>query len=119
VGGIFFDDLREQPEQTFAFVQDVGNAFPEAYIPIVNNRKQDRWSDVERQWQLHRRGRYAEFNLVYDRGTLFGLETEGRIESILMSLPPSVQWNYNVQPKPDSREAKLLEVLRTPRDWVV
>ncbi|MBI4427925.1 MAG: oxygen-dependent coproporphyrinogen oxidase [Ignavibacteriales bacterium] len=118
VGGIFFDDLRDQPEQTFAFVQDVGNAFLQAYIPIVNYRRKDRWGDAERQWQLQRRGRYAEFNLLYDRGTLFGLETEGRIESILMSLPPAVHWKYNVQPKPDSREAKLLEVLKTPKDWV-
>ncbi len=118
VGGIFFDDLRDQPEQTFAFIQDVGNAFLEAYIPIVSNRLKDPWGEAERQWQLHRRGRYVEFNLVYDRGTLFGLETEGRIESILMSLPPAVQWRYNVQPKPNSREAKLLEVLTKPKDWV-
>jgi len=118
VGGIFFDDLREQPEQSFAFVQDVGNAFLEAYIPIVNNRKKDQWGDAERQWQLHRRGRYVEFNLTYDRGTLFGLETDGRIESILMSLPPVVEWKYNFQPKPDSREAKLLDVLTKPKDWI-
>ncbi|MBI3006139.1 MAG: oxygen-dependent coproporphyrinogen oxidase [Ignavibacteriales bacterium] len=118
VGGIFFDDLREKPEETFSFVQDIGNTFLEAYIPIVNNRRKDRWGDAERQWQLHRRGRYAEFNLVYDRGTLFGLETEGRVESILMSLPPAVQWKYNVQPKPDSPEVKLLEALKTPKDWL-
>lgn len=118
VGGIFFDDLRDEPKQAFVFVQDVGNAFLEAYIPIVRNRVKDRWGEPERQWQLHRRGRYVEFNLVYDRGTLFGLETEGRIESILMSLPPAVQWKYNVQPQPDSREAKLIEALTKPKDWI-
>lgn len=118
IGGIFFDYLRDQPEQTFAFVQDVGNTFLQAYIPIVTNRMKDRWGEAERQWQLQRRGRYVEFNLVYDRGTLFGLETEGRMESILMSLPPAVQWKYNVQPKPGSREAQLLEVLAKPKDWI-
>lgn len=118
IGGIFFDYLRDQPERTFAFVQDVGNAFLEAYNPIVKKRMKEPWGEPERQWQLHRRGRYAEFNLVYDRGTLFGLETEGRIESILMSLPPVVQWSYNLQPEPGSREAKLVEVLGKPKDWI-
>ncbi len=118
VGGIFFDYLRDKPEEIFAFIRDVGNAFLDAYIPIVQNRRNDTWGEREKQWQLHRRGRYVEFNLLHDRGTLFGLETGGRVESILMSLPPVVQWNYNIQPQPGSREAALLEVLTTPKEWV-
>jgi len=118
VGGIFFDDLKEDPLEVYAFVEDAGRHFLEAYLPIVERRADEPWSDRERSWQLVRRGRYVEFNLVHDRGTLFGLETHGRTESILMSLPPLVRWTYDHRPEPDSREAALLEVLRTPRDWV-
>lgn len=118
VGGIFFDYLREDLAQTFGFVQDVGTSFLIAYGQIVERRRSEPWGELEKKWQLHRRGRYVEFNLVYDRGTLFGLETEGRIESILMSLPPVVEWRYNLQPKPGSREAKLVEILREPKDWL-
>jgi len=118
VGGIFFDYLKEDPQQVYAFVEDAGRHFLEAYVPIVERRAAESWWDRERSWQLVRRGRYVEFNLVYDRGTLFGLETQGRTESILMSLPPMVRWTYDQRPEPGSREAALLEVLRTPRDWV-
>jgi coproporphyrinogen III oxidase len=118
VGGIFFDYLGDDLEATFAFVQDVGRAFLESYTPIVERRRSEPWWDREREWQLIRRGRYVEFNLVHDRGTLFGLETRGRTESILMSLPPLVRWVYDHHPEAGSREAALLEVLREPRDWV-
>lgn len=118
VGGVFFDYLKEDREKTFQFIQDVGNSFVRAYLPIVSKRKSEPWNEEEKRWQLLRRGRYVEFNLVYDRGTFFGLETEGRIESILMSLPPVVEWRYNLQPKPGSREAKLVEILRKPKDWL-
>jgi coproporphyrinogen III oxidase len=118
VGGIFFDYLKEDPQRVYAFVEDAGRHFLEAYVPIVERRADEPWSDRERSWQLVRRGRYVEFNLVYDWGTLFGLETHGRTESILMSLPPLVRWTYDHRPEPGSREATLLEVLRTPRDWV-
>lgn len=118
VGGLFFDYLRGDAEELFQFVQSVGNAFPDAYLPILRKRMQDPWGERERAWQLVRRGRYVEFNLVYDRGTTFGLETKGRIESILVSLPPKVEWHYNVQPEPNSREAKLVEVLTSPKDWI-
>lgn len=118
VGGIFFDYIRENLSQFFPFVQDVGNAFLDAYLPIVERRKNERWGEQEKLWQLIRRGRYVEFNLVYDRGTLFGLETQGRIESILMSLPPEVKWLYAYQPEAHSREANLLEVLKHPKEWV-
>jgi len=118
VGGIFFDYLKQDPQQVYSFVEDAGRHFLEAYVPIVERRAGEPWWDRERSWQLIRRGRYVEFNLVYDRGTLFGLETHGRTESILMSLPPLVRWTYDHRPEPDSREAALLEALRTPRDWV-
>ena len=118
VGGIFFDYLRGDAEAHFRFVQSVGDAFLDAYLPIVRRRMQEAWGERERRWQVLRRGRYVEFNLVYDRGTNFGLETKGRIESILMSLPPVVEWHYNVQPEPNSPEAKLVEVLKSPREWV-
>jgi len=117
IGGIFFDYEREQREQFFEFVQNAGNAFLEAYRPIVDRRKNEPFGKREREWQLIRRGRYVEFNLLYDRGTLFGLETGGRTESILISLPPEVKWAYNHEPEPGSREASLLEVLRKPRAW--
>lgn len=117
VGGIFFDYERENPEQFFAFVQDAGNAFLEAYAPIVEKRRNEPWGEREKGWQKIRRGRYVEFNLVYDRGTLFGLETGGRTESILISLPPEARWTYNYEPEAGSREAALLEVLQKPREW--
>lgn len=117
IGGIFFDYLTDDLERVFRFVEDAGRNFVEAYTPIVERRGKEKWWDRERNWQLIRRGRYVEFNLVYDRGTLFGLETEGRTESILMSLPPEARWDYDHRPEPGSREAALLEVLRNPRDW--
>ncbi len=118
VGGIFFDYLRGEHEKHFALVCAAGNAFLDAYAPIVRRHENEAWGDRERSWQLLRRGRYVEFNLVYDRGTAFGLETGGRVESILMSLPPLVRWRYNHTPEPGSPEALLLEVLREPRQWV-
>jgi coproporphyrinogen III oxidase len=118
IGGIFFDYLAEEPERVFDFVKGVGREFLNAYVPIVERRSGTEWWDREREWQLVRRGRYVEFNLVHDRGTLFGLETQGRTESILMSLPPLVRWRYDHRPEPGSREAELLEVLREPRDWL-
>jgi coproporphyrinogen III oxidase len=98
-------------------VQDVGAIFLPAYVPIVERRSDEPWSERERQWQLVRRGRYVEFNLLHDRGTLFGLETGGRTESILMSLPPLVRWVYDQRTDPGSREARLLDALRSPTDW--
>jgi len=117
VGGIFFDYQRNDLDAFFAFVKDVGNAFLPAYVPIVERRQREPWGAHEKEWQNIRRGRYVEFNLVYDRGTLFGLETGGRTESILISLPPLAQWNYNYEPEPGSREAALLGILRKPREW--
>jgi coproporphyrinogen III oxidase len=117
VGGIFFDDLQGEGEPLFAFVRSAGDAFLPAYVPIVNRRAGEPWGEQERKWQLFRRGRYVEFNLVYDRGTSFGLETDGRAESILMSLPPLVRWGYNIQPAPGSREALLTGLLTAPRTW--
>lgn len=117
VGGLFFDYLDRDHENTFAFVRDVGETFLPAYVPIAERRTGAAWSDDERRWQLRRRGRYVEFNLVHDRGTLFGLETGGRTESILMSLPPVVRWDYDVRDVPDDRAAALLDVLRQPREW--
>ena len=99
------------------FVQNCGRAVLPDYLPILDRRKDEAWGEKEKQWQLIRRGRYVEFNLIYDRGTMFGLKTGGRIESILMSLPPVVNWEYDFQPQAGSREAKLLEYLK-PRDWV-
>lgn len=119
VGGLFFDDLN-QPDFTtcFHFVQDVGNGFLNAYLPIVEKRKEIAWGERERQFQLYRRGRYAEFNLVCDRGTLFGLQTGGRIESILMSLPPLVRWEYNYHPESNSDEEKLYNQFLITKEWV-
>jgi coproporphyrinogen III oxidase len=117
VGGIFFDDLRDQPERTFEFVRETGEAFLDAYLPIVTRRKGEPWGEREKAWQLVRRGRYVEFNLLYDRGTLFGLETRGRVESILMSLPPEVRWMYDHRAEPGSREEALVNVLQHPRSW--
>ncbi|EKO3628920.1 oxygen-dependent coproporphyrinogen oxidase [Vibrio metschnikovii] len=117
VGGLFFDDLNQWPfAKCFAYIQAVGKGYTEAYLPIVARRKDTAYGEAQRQFQLYRRGRYVEFNLVYDRGTLFGLQTGGRTESILMSMPPLVRWEYNYQPEPNSPEAKLAEFL-VPRDW--
>lgn len=119
VGGLFYDDLSEGGfERCFGFMQAVGDSFTEAYLPIVNRRKDMPYGEREREFQLLRRGRYVEFNLVYDRGTVFGLQTGGRTESILMSLPPLVRWEYGYQPAPGSAEAALIEQFLTPRDWV-
>ncbi len=119
VGGLFFDDLNEWGfEKSFAFMQRVGNSYIEAYRPIVARRKDHEYGERERDFQLYRRGRYVEFNLVYDRGTLFGLQTGGRTESILMSMPPLVKWRYNWQPEPGSAEAELYEKYLQPREWV-
>ncbi len=118
VGGLFFDDLNHWPfEQCFAFMQAVGQGYLDAYLPIVARRKNTPYGEQERQFQLYRRGRYVEFNLVYDRGTLFGLQTGGRTESILMSMPPLARWEYNWQPEPGSAEAGLQAFL-VPRDWI-
>lgn len=121
VGGLFFDYLRPGPGRDarawYDFVTGVGDSFLEAYLPIVQRRKALPYGRAERDWQEIRRGRYVEFNLVHDKGTLFGLRTNGRIESILMSLPPVVQWRYDHHPEPGSEEAKLLDVLKNPREW--
>jgi coproporphyrinogen III oxidase len=117
VGGIFFDYLEGDFASLFGFVQDCGDAFLDAYVPIVQKRKDVPFTDKERFFQEYRRGRYVEFNLIYDRGTTFGLKTAGRVESILMSLPPVVRWLYDYQPTPGSREAELYDVYLKPRDW--
>lgn len=122
VGGLFFDYLKETQELTmqnrYDFVTEIGDSFLQSYVPIVNRRKNITYTQEHKDWQEIRRGRYVEFNLVHDRGTLFGLKTNGRIESILMSLPPTVQWKYNHHPEEGSDEAKLLKVLANPKDWV-
>ncbi|MEM7234471.1 MAG: oxygen-dependent coproporphyrinogen oxidase [Planctomycetota bacterium] len=117
VGGIFFDYL-DVDEKHSAFWADAGGAFLDAYVPIVERRKNDSYGEEERLHQLRRRGRYVEFNLIYDRGTVFGLKTGGRTESILMSLPPLVRWDYDAAPEPGTREAELIDVLKNPRDWL-
>jgi coproporphyrinogen III oxidase len=136
VGGIFFDYVgvgaeatagqpppsalsarEDDPEAMFAFVRDVGAAVLEAYLPIVERRRNDPWGERERRWQLVRRGRYVEFNLLYDRGTVFGLRTDGRVESILMSLPPEVRWEYGHSPEPGSPEAASLAAIKGRRNW--
>ena len=132
IGGLFFDyckdtsdselakqtDNKMSMENWFNFVSEVGNSFLEAYVPIVEKRKDLPFTDAQKTWQEIRRGRYVEFNLVHDKGTLFGLKTNGRIESILMSLPPHVQWVYDHHPEPGSEEEKLLKILAKPIDWV-
>ena len=119
VGGLFFDDLNEPGfEESFGFMRSVGDHYLKAYRPIVARRKDTDYGERERDFQLYRRGRYVEFNLVYDRGTLFGLQTGGRTESILMSLPPLVKWRYNWHPQAGSAEAELYEVYLQPRDWL-
>jgi coproporphyrinogen III oxidase len=119
IGGLFFDDLNEWGfDDCFAFTRSVGDHFPLAYLPIVRRRKDTAFGDREIAFQHYRRGRYVEFNLVYDRGTLFGLQSGGRTESILMSLPPRVSWRYDWQPEPGSPEAELYETFLKPRDWI-
>ena len=122
IGGLFFDYCKPSEEMSiddwYKFVTDVGDSFLSAYVPIVERRKELSYSEENRNWQEIRRGRYVEFNLVHDKGTLFGLKTNGRIESILMSLPPHVQWVYDHHPEAGSEEAKLLKVLKEPSEWV-
>ncbi len=119
VGGLFFDDLNEFGfEKSFEFLQAVGDRFLPAYLPIVRKRRGHRYGERQREFQLYRRGRYVEFNLIYDRGTLFGLQSGGRTESILMSLPPRVRWEYGWQPGPGSAEEKLYRDYLQPRDWL-
>lgn len=136
IGGIFFDylgagaeatagepspptptDWERDPERVFAFVRDLGRGMMNAYSAIVSRRRAEPWGDPERDWQLLRRGRYVEFNLIHDRGTLFGLRTDGRAESILMSLPPEVRWRYGVEPTPGSAEDMSLQAICSQRDW--
>ncbi len=118
IGGLFYDDLNEWGfERCFAFMQSVGDHFIAAYQPIVARRKQHIFGEREKSFQHYRRGRYVEYNLLYDRGTLFGLQSGGRTESILMSLPPVVTWQYNWQPEPGSPEEKLYTTFLAPRDW--
>lgn len=122
IGGLFFDYLQPNEEMSsekwFNFVTEIGDSFLEAYVPIVEKRKDLPYTDENRKWQEIRRGRYVEFNLIHDKGTLFGLKTNGRIESILMSLPPHVQWVYDHQPEIGSVEEKLIKVLKNPVDWI-
>jgi len=119
IGGIFFDDLNQWSFDTcFEFVRGVGIGFLKGYLPIVDLRRNTQYSDNEREFQLYRRGRYVEFNLVYDRGTLFGLQSGGRTESILMSLPPLVRWSYSRVPEPGSEEDRLLDYFLKPKDWI-
>jgi len=127
IGGIFFDhvwpgalepiDVTHSMESLYDWWHQAGDSFIDAYLPIVERRRDMPWDDALRAWQLMRRGRYVEFNLMYDRGTIFGLKTNGRVESILMSLPPEVQWQYDAQPEPNTYQSHLLEVLRQPREW--
>lgn len=119
IGGLFFDDLNEAGfDDSFALMRSIGDAYLPAYLPIVERRKALPYTEAQRDFQLHRRGRYVEFNLVYDRGTLFGLQSGGRTESILMSLPPEVRWGYNWSPEADSAEARLVTDFLTPRNWL-
>ena len=119
VGGLFFDDLNQLGfDNSYALMQSVGNCFVDAYLPIVNKRQGVPYTEAEKDFQLHRRGRYVEFNLVYDRGTLFGLQSNGRTESILVSMPPNVKWSYDYQVIEDSREAELYKKFLINRDWL-
>ena len=119
IGGLFFDDLNQPDfEQAFAFMRSVGDHYLPAYLPIVEKRRNTEYGEREKKFQWYRRGRYVEFNLVYDRGTLFGLQSGGRTESILMSLPPVVNWQYNYQPEAGSAEARLTDYFLKPRDWI-
>lgn len=119
IGGLFFDDLNELGfDDSFALMQSIGNAYVPAIVPIIEKRKDAEFGERQRDFQLHRRGRYVEFNLVFDRGTLFGLQSGGRTESILMSLPPEVRWSYDWQPDEGSEEAVLYERYLKPRNWL-
>jgi coproporphyrinogen III oxidase len=119
VGGLFFDDLNEWGfERCFGFMKAVGNSYLDAYQPIIERRRDTPWTQAQKDFQLYRRGRYVEFNLVYDRGTLFGLQSGGRTESILMSLPPRVAFRYNWQAEPGTQEAELTDAWLKPRDWL-
>ena len=122
VGGLFFDFCKESEDMSmenwFDFVTEIGNSFLEVYLPILEKRKNMAFTEAQKTWQEIRRGRYVEFNLVHDKGTLFGLKTNGRIESILMSLPPRVQWVYDHHPEKNSEEEKLIQVLEKPIDWI-
>ncbi|MDX1590811.1 MAG: oxygen-dependent coproporphyrinogen oxidase [Balneolaceae bacterium] len=122
IGGLFFDYLRADDQRSlddwYDFSTDAGSSFLDAYLPIVKNRLPEPYNPAQKYWQEIRRGRYVEFNLIHDRGTLFGLKTNGRIESILMSLPPQVRWDYDMHPEPGTREAELIDVLKNPREWV-
>lgn len=122
IGGLFFDYLKETDQislqERYDFVTEIGNSFLNSYVPIVEKRKELNYTSEQRDWQEVRRGRYVEFNLVHDKGTLFGLKTNGRIESILMSLPPKVQWHYNHIPEEGSEEARLIQVLKSPKNWL-
>jgi coproporphyrinogen III oxidase len=119
VGGLFFDDLNDMGfEKSFEFTKAVGDQFLPAYLPIIRARRKHKYGERQREFQLYRRGRYVEFNLIYDRGTLFGLQSGGRTESILMSLPPRVRWEYNWRPDKGSPEADLYEKYLKPRDWL-
>jgi coproporphyrinogen III oxidase len=116
---VFFDDLNDQGfDVSFQLMQSVGEGFLPAYVPIVERRRELAYGAREREFQAYRRGRYVEFNLVYDRGTLFGLQSGGRTESILMSLPPTVKWLYDWKPEPGTQEARLYDEFLTQRDWV-
>lgn len=119
IGGLFFDDFNELGfEDSFAFMRSIGDHYTLAYVPIVEKRKNHSYGERERDFQMYRRGRYVEFNLVYDRGTLFGLQTGGRTESILMSLPPMVKWRYDWHPQAGTAESELHEIYLKPRDWL-
>ncbi|MEK9765408.1 MAG: coproporphyrinogen III oxidase, partial [Thalassolituus sp.] len=123
VGGLFFDDLNSWDgkvdfERSFAFMQAVGNGYIDAIVPIIERRKATPWGERERKFQCYRRGRYVEFNLVFDRGTIFGLQTGGRTESILMSMPPVAHWDYDWHPEPGSPEERLYKDFLPHRDWV-
>ena len=119
MGGLFFDDLNRWPiADSFAFMRAVGRGSLDAYLPIIERRKAVPYGEREREFQLYRRGRYVEFNLVYDRGTLFGLQTGGRTESILMSMPPLARWEYDWQPEAGTPEALLYTDYLTPREWL-
>jgi len=119
IGGLFFDDLNEGGfDRCFEFMKSVGDHFTEAYLPIVIKRKDTSYGKKERDFQLYRRGRYVEFNLIYDRGTLFGLQSGGRTESILMSMPPEVKWLYQFQVEKDSEEEKLYNYYLKPKEWI-
>ena len=119
IGGLFFDDLNGDFEECFDYMKSVGSHFTEAYIPIAKKRMNTTFSEKEKDFQLYRRGRYVEFNLIYDRGTLFGLQSGGRTESILMSLPPKTQWSYQYKIEPGSEEEKLTSYFLKPRDWIL